>query len=135
MHSEDNYNIVLFDGICNLCNGAVQFILKRDKHKKFHFASLQSDTGSRMLSSFGLTDYNLQSIALISNNRIYTKSDAALLIAKDLGGIYIIISSLRVLPRFLRDKVYDFIAKNRYKWFGKREECWMPTQELKNRFL
>ena len=127
--------IVLFDGVCNLCNGAVQFIIKRDKSSKFLFASLQSDFGQSQLSRFALDPTLLHSIIAIENGKFYERSDAALKIASYLGQPWPALGMFRILPRFFRDWVYDLIAKNRYRMFGKRESCMLPTPEMKAKFL
>lgn len=127
--------IVLFDGVCNLCNAAVQFIIDRDSEGKFVFTSLQSPTGSALLEKFGLSTTNFDTFVLIENDSIFTKSTAALKVARQLDGLWKLTYILIVVPAFLRDAVYGFIAKNRYRWFGKEENCRIPTPELKQRFL
>ncbi|MFT4203240.1 MAG: thiol-disulfide oxidoreductase DCC family protein [Chitinophagaceae bacterium] len=136
METTSHQHIVLFDGVCNLCSRTVQFIIKKDKQKIFRFAALQSEIGQQILAATGgLDNHQLTSIVYIQNNHTYIKSDAALMIARQLGGMYTVVSWLRIVPRTMRDAVYGFIAKNRYKWFGKKKECWLPTKELKERFL
>ena len=127
--------VILFDGVCNLCNGAVQFIIKRDNTSKFLFASLQSDFGQSQLQKFGLDPSKLHSIIAIDNGKFYERSDAALKIASGLAQPWPMLGVFRILPRFFRDWVYDLISKNRYKMFGKRESCMIPTPELKGRFV
>jgi predicted DCC family thiol-disulfide oxidoreductase YuxK len=127
--------IVLFDGVCNLCNRSVQFIIKKDKKKQFLFASLQGKTGGGFLKKIDLPANVFNSFILIEGENIYTKSAAALRIAKQLGGGWKLLYGLMIIPRFIRDAVYNLIAKNRYKWFGKRDECMIPTPELQERFL
>ena len=127
--------LLLFDGVCNLCNSAVQFVIKNDKKKQFHFSSLQSDAAKEILLQFGETNLDLDSIILIIDEKKYSKSSAVLRVAKQLGGFYSIGIIFYIIPKFIRDKVYDFVAKNRYKWYGKRESCMLPSKELKNRFL
>lgn len=127
--------VILFDGVCNLCNSSVQFVIERDKKKQFRFASLQSDYGQEQQKKYGLLDKNVDSIVLIENGKAYIKSTAALRIAKRLGGLYPLAYGFIIIPAFLRNIVYDFIARNRYKWFGKQESCWLPTPDLKSRFL
>jgi predicted DCC family thiol-disulfide oxidoreductase YuxK len=126
--------VILFDGVCNLCNGAVQFVINRDEREKFRFASLQSSIGKTYLKQFELTA-NVYSIILIKNDRVFDKSSAALEIAKDLSGLWPAFYALKIVPKYVRDKIYDFIAAHRYKWFGKKDECMIPTPELKTRFL
>ena len=128
--------IILFDGVCNLCNGAVQFIIKRDKRSVFKFASLQSEIGKQLTKERGIDTELLDSIILIEPGiAYYSKSTAALEIMKSFGGIWSLTRLFTVLPEGFRDIVYDFIAKNRYKWFGKKDACMIPTPELQSRFL
>lgn len=127
--------LVLFDGVCNLCNGAVQFIIRRDPGSKFLFASLQSDFGKSQLLKFGLDPRFLHSILVIENNILYERSDAALKIAGQLTGIWHLLTTLRFIPTFIRDGVYNLIASNRYRLFGKQDQCMIPTPDLKARFI
>lgn len=127
--------VVLFDGYCNLCSGAVQFIIKRDKKKKFRFASLQSQVGSAILKKYGLAAVKADSVVLILHGRAYTESTAALLIALHLSVPWPLLYVFIIVPSFLRNAVYRFIARNRYRWFGRFEECWLPDEELRQRFL
>lgn len=129
-----SHDIILFDGVCNLCNGAVQFILKRDKYQRFLFASLQSSVGQQKLKDYQLSEKS-DTILLLSAHRVFDKSNAALEIAKHLSGLWPLLYALKVVPRFIRDAVYSWIAKNRYRFFGKRDVCMLPTPELKSRFL
>jgi predicted DCC family thiol-disulfide oxidoreductase YuxK len=126
--------VILFDGVCNLCNGAVQFVINRDAREKFRFASLQSTTGKSYLKQFKLTA-DVYSIILIKKERVFDKSSAALEIAKDLSGLWPAFYAFKIVPKYVRDKIYDFVAGHRYKWFGKKDECMIPTPELKTRFL
>lgn len=128
-------NLVLFDGVCNLCNTAVQFIIERDPKQKFYFSSLQSETGKSLLEKYGLAHQNIDSLVLIQNGKAYIKSTAALRIAYQLKGPVRIFSIFRILPKFIRNFAYDIIAKNRYLWFGKREHCMIPAPALRKRFL
>jgi predicted DCC family thiol-disulfide oxidoreductase YuxK len=127
--------IILFDGVCNLCNSSVQFILKRDSEKNFLFASLQGKKGQEILKQSGLPANNLNSFILVEGDHIYTRSTAALRMLKGLGGGWKLLYGFIILPKFIRDAAYNLVARNRYKWFGKKEECWMPSAELKERFL
>lgn len=127
--------VILFDGVCNLCNASVQFIIRHDKKQIFRFAALQSAFGQRVIENFNLTDKNIDSVILFENNSVQLKSDAALSIAKQLGGIYSLLYVFIVVPKFIRNSVYDFIARNRYRWFGKQESCMIPTPELKRLFI
>ena len=126
--------IILFDGVCNLCNKSVQFILKRDKDQKFLFASLQSLYGQKLLQKFNLPADNFNSFILYQDEKIYSSSTGALKMFSQLNG-WRWMKIFWVVPKFIRDAVYNLIAKNRYKWFGKKEECWLPTPGLKARFL
>jgi predicted DCC family thiol-disulfide oxidoreductase YuxK len=126
---------LLFDGVCNLCSGSVQFILKRDRQGHFRFASLQSEVGKRLMTEHGLDPDALSSVVLIEEGRAYQESTAALRIARHLPGAWKLLRVLSVIPRPLRDAAYRLIARNRYRWFGKTEACWLPTPELRARFL
>lgn len=127
--------IIFFDGVCNLCNTAVQFILKRDKKNLFRFSSLQSDYAKANLPSSFTDDQNLQSIILKNGNSILTKSSAVLTVTKNLSGGWPILYAFIVIPKFIRDGLYDIIAKNRYSWFGKKDQCMIPSPQLKSRFI
>jgi len=127
--------ILLFDGVCNLCSGSVQFIIRRDPEGRFCFASLQSEVGQRYLDELRVDRDAVDSVILIEGGRWYKESDAALRIARLLGGPWRVLGVFRLLPRPLRDRLYRFIARHRYRWFGKRESCWLPTPELRERFL
>ncbi|KIL35683.1 hypothetical protein SD71_12370 [Cohnella kolymensis] len=126
--------VILFDGVCNLCNNSVQFIIKRDPNGYYRFASLQSDIGQAYLSKYNLGGY-ADSFVLIEQDRAYLKSDAALQISKNLAGVWKVFYLFKIVPRPLRNLVYSVIAKNRYKWFGKKEACMIPTPDIKSRFL
>ena len=135
MQKSDAQKVVLFDGVCNLCNSTVQFLLKRDQQKKFLFASLQGEYGKKIQSQFQLNEQEMQSFIFQDGNAVYTKSTGALWVLFHLGGIWKATICLIVIPPFIRDAVYLFIAKNRYKWFGKKESCWLPNPAFKERFL
>lgn len=124
--------MILFDGYCNLCNGFVQFVIKRDPKAKFRFAPLSSDYARDSINVAGIDP---ETIVLVDNGRIYTKSTAALKIATGLNGAYQLLGIFRIIPRFIRDAIYDWIARHRYRWFGKQESCMVPTEANKNRFL
>jgi predicted DCC family thiol-disulfide oxidoreductase YuxK len=126
--------VILFDGVCNLCSGSVQFILKRDKEKRFLFASLQSAYGQKTLAQFNLPLDNFNSFILYQDGKIFSKSTGALKMFSLLSG-WGWVKIFWIVPKFIRDAVYNLIANNRYKWFGKKEECMIPTKELKERFL
>jgi predicted DCC family thiol-disulfide oxidoreductase YuxK len=128
--------IVLFDGVCNFCNASVRFIVKRDKKDLYRFASLQSDLGKKMTVERGIDSSKVDSIILIEpGHAYYIKSTAALEICKDLNGLYPALSLFLFIPESFRNLVYDYIAKNRYQWFGKTETCPMPSKEEQSRFL
>ena len=133
---ENNKKIILFDGVCNLCNSAVKFIIKRDHNDLFRFAALQSESGRNFLAERNIDTEDIDSIILIEPNvAYYTKSTAALEIGKNLKGQRTISSILLWLPESFRNIVYDIVAKNRYKWYGKRDSCIIPSEELKNKFI
>lgn len=132
---KDNHPIIMFDGICNLCNHLIQFVIKRDPNGIFKFLSLQSDLARSIMSSHNLTNKQLDSIILIDKNQIFTESTAILHILNKLTGPIKLLIPLWIIPKLIRDKGYRFIAKNRYKWFGKKSACMIPTQDIKNRFI
>ncbi|MDI3322169.1 thiol-disulfide oxidoreductase DCC family protein [Pinibacter soli] len=126
--------VILFDGVCNLCNGSVQFVIKRDKQNRFQFASLQSEFGRSILAQYKLSSGDFDSFLLLENDTLFTKSTGALKVLSQLHNWHWS-TILLFIPKFIRDAVYSFIARNRYRWFGKREACWVPTPELKAKFL
>ena len=130
-----DYPVILFDGVCNLCNSSVQFIITRDPKAQFRFASLQSKYGQQQMIQFNLPTSELNSVLLIKDGKLYQKSSAALHIARMLTGAWPLMFVFIIVPPFIRNAVYDFIARNRYKWFGKKDECMIPTPELKSRFI
>jgi predicted DCC family thiol-disulfide oxidoreductase YuxK len=127
--------IVLFDGVCNLCNSSVQFIIKRDKKKQFRYASLQGKFGQEFLKKHNLPADYFNSFILLENEKVYSSSTGALRMLKHLGGAWSLLYGFIILPKFMRDGVYNWIARNRYKWFGKKDSCMIPTPDLKERFL
>ena len=128
--------IVLFDGVCNLCNSAVTFIIEHDKKDVFRFASLQSEIGRKLVEERGMDPEELDSIVLIDPGvAYYRKSTAALEISSELSGGYSLLKNFLFIPESLRDGIYNFVANNRYKWYGKKESCMIPTPELKSKFL
>ena len=127
--------IVLFDGVCNFCNSTVNFIIKRDKNSTFHFAHLQSEITKSLLEKYQLDGKGIDSIIYIENDKVYIKSTAVLMILRYLKMPYPLLYALIIIPPFIRNAAYDFIAKNRYRWFGKHDNCIVPTDELKERFL
>ena len=127
--------IILFDGVCNLCNGFVQFLIKRDPAGKFRFSALQSDFGRSQLIRFNLNPDLLHSVIVIDGDNVLQRSDAALRIVNQLGGPWKILNAFKIFPKSLRDALYSWLARNRYKVFGKRDSCMIPTPELKARFI
>ena len=128
--------IILFDGLCNLCDSAVQFIIKHDKKDVFRFVSLQSDIGKEISNYLGMNSEQLNSIIVYQPGyAYYYKSEAVFEITKDLGLIFSLISIFSFLPTSITDSIYDYIAENRYKWYGKKESCMIPTPSLKSKFL
>lgn len=128
--------LILFDGVCNLCNASVLYVIKRDKKDMFRFATLQSEIGKQIIQHYRLDTSKTDSILLYSETKgLSIKSSAALQIAKHLGFPYNLTSIFFIIPPFIRNWVYDYIAKNRYKWYGKKEQCMVPTPELKAKFL
>ena len=131
----EKHPILLFDGVCNLCNGAVQFIIERDEDGLFRFASLQSDAAKQLLEKYPEASEDISTIVLLEKGRLYTRSDAALRAARYLSGAWPALYGFIIIPRPIRNAVYDWIARNRYRWFGKKDQCMIPTPELKGRFL
>nr|WP_130733967.1 DCC1-like thiol-disulfide oxidoreductase family protein [Flavobacterium sp. J27] len=128
--------IILFDGVCNLCESSVQFIIKRDKKDLFRFVAIQSELGQQIIKHIGIDTSKTDSIILyIPEKAYYYKAEAALQISKRLKGVYAILGYLSFIPNPIKNTVYDYIAKNRYKWYGKKESCMIPTPELKAKFL
>jgi len=127
--------VVLFDGQCNFCDGTVRWILRRDTRKQFRFAWLQSDYGRRALERLGLVQEPLGTLILLEDNQAYLRSTAALRILRLLPGFWPWLYPLIVIPRPIRDAVYRFIARNRYRWFGRKETCTLPSDEVKDRFI
>ncbi|HKO75666.1 MAG TPA: thiol-disulfide oxidoreductase DCC family protein [Flavobacterium sp.] len=131
-----NKKIILFDGVCNLCNSAVQFVIKHDKKDVFRFVALQSDLGREILNYIGIDAKNIDSIVLYEPGvAYYYKSDAALQIARSLDGLFSFGTVFKIIPTGIRNYLYDYIARNRYEWYGKKESCMIPTPELKIKFL
>lgn len=131
----DRQAVILFDGVCNLCNSSVQFVIKHDKRNYFSFAALQSNFGQELLKKHHLNPQDFDSFVLYENKKVYLKSSAALLVTRKLRFPLPLLYALLIIPVFLRNLVYKLIAKNRYKWFGKKESCMIPSPELKDRFI
>ena len=127
--------ILLFDGYCNLCHSSVQFVLKHEKKPDLYFSSLQSPLGIELLNKYSIDPNETDSLVLIENNKAFTKSSAALRLSKHLKGIYPLAFCFIIVPPFIRNCVYDYIAKNRYKWYGKKDSCMVPNPDLNKRFL
>lgn len=133
---DSDKKIILFDGVCNLCNRSVQFIIKRDKYDEFRFATLQGETGQQLIKERNIDTSKVDSIILIEPGvAYYVKSTAALKIGQSFGGFWKLADVLKLIPRQLRDIVYDIVAKYRYRWFGQKAECMVPTPALKEKFL
>lgn len=130
-----SHPVVLFDGVCNLCNGAVNFLIDRDPAATLRFAALQSPAGRTLLAERGMNPEAPDSVVLVDSEGVWTESDAALRIARCLGWPWRAGAALRAIPRIARDPAYRFIARNRYRWFGRQEACRIPTPELRDRFL
>lgn len=133
-------SLVVFDGVCNLCNGAVQFIIKRDpviagRNPQFVFTAAQSPYGQAQLAAYGLEGLGLDSFVLIENGQAYLRTDAALRITTKLKGLWFLFVAFRLVPAVVRDFFYDALAARRYRLFGKRQQCWLPTAELQSRFI
>ena len=128
--------IILFDGVCNLCDATVQFLIKRDKKDIFRFVAIQSDLGQEIVKHIGIDISKTDSIILYEPGQAYYyKAEAALKIAKELGGIYSLLGGFTLLPKGLSNMVYDYVARNRYKWYGKKDACMIPTPAMKAKFL
>jgi predicted DCC family thiol-disulfide oxidoreductase YuxK len=132
--SEQEKPTLLFDGVCNLCNGTVQFVIERDPKANVQFASLQSDFATDKFVELNIPNDYLDSIVLLEEGKVYYKSTAALRLSRHLNGLWPMLYGFIIIPRAIRDYVYDWIARNRYRWFGKQETCWIPTPELRGRF-
>lgn len=127
--------ILLFDGHCNFCNSTVQFVAKHEKKSRLYFTSLQSSAGRELLEHYQIDPAKTDSLVFIENNKAYVKSAAALRITKYMKGFYPILTVFLIVPAFIRNAVYDYIARHRYKWFGRSESCMLPDKELARRFL
>jgi predicted DCC family thiol-disulfide oxidoreductase YuxK len=126
--------LVIFDGVCNLCARSVQFILRHESGPHFTFSPLQSPAGARLLAQHGFPASDVESFVLVSDGKVYTRSTAALRIARHFKGAWRLLRILWLVPRPLRDAIYDYVARNRYAWFGKADSCLVPTSELSARF-
>lgn len=135
MSEENKHAVILFDGVCNFCNSRINFIIRHDKHDYFRFAPLQSEVAKKILKENNLPENAMESFVLVENKKAFQKTSAALRIAKHLNGLWPVFYGFLIVPPFLRDIVYNIIAKNRYKWWGKKEMCMVPTEEVRKKFL
>jgi predicted DCC family thiol-disulfide oxidoreductase YuxK len=135
MDNTTSASIVLFDGLCNLCSSTVQRIIKSDPKKKFKLGALQSKAGESLMVSKNIDHFNLTTFILIENGEVFTKSTAALRIARRLNGFWPLLYGLIIVPRPLRDMVYSWVSKHRYRWFGKKTSCWVPNSDFSDRFI
>ncbi len=135
MNTDINSPILLFDGVCNLCNASVQWVLKHDRKGVFRFAALQSDAGKALLRRFGMPSADFDTVVMVAGDRVFTRSDAALEIVRRIGGAWSLLTVFKIVPRPLRNAVYDWVARHRYRWFGRTESCMIPRPEWANRFL
>lgn len=127
--------VILFDGVCNLCNSSVNWIIDRDLKNQFQFSALQSAYGKTVVEKFQLHDDFMDTVLLVEGDKVLQRSDAALQILRSLGGIYSLAVVFYIVPAFIRNAVYNWVARNRYRWFGKQETCRVPTPELQEKFL
>lgn len=132
---DKKYSIVLFDGVCNFCNTSVQFMIKRDVKDLLRFAPLQSEVGKLLIEKYQINISEIDSVIIIENDKPYYYSTAALKIAKKLSGFYPLLYSFIFIPSFIRNPIYKWVARNRYKWFGKKDSCMIPTPEVRKKFL
>jgi len=135
MNELNSKGVVLFDGVCNFCNSSVNFIIRHDKKDYFRFTPLQSEIGMKISEKYNLDSGNLKSVILVDKGKIYTKTTAALRIAKQLSGAWPVLYVFIIVPPPIRDVVYNIIAKYRYKWWGERDACMIPTPEIRKKFL
>jgi predicted DCC family thiol-disulfide oxidoreductase YuxK len=136
MNLPENKQIILFDGVCNFCDASVQFVIKHDKKDIFRFVTLQSDLGQEIIDHIGINTKNCDSVILfVPGVAYYYKSNAALEIAKNLGGFFHVGTVFRIIPAGIRNILYDYIAQNRYEWYGKKSSCLIPTPELRAKFI
>ncbi|MGB0788754.1 MAG: thiol-disulfide oxidoreductase DCC family protein [Marinirhabdus sp.] len=135
MKKDKEHKVILFDGVCNLCNASVNFVIRHDPNDVFRFAALQEGVGQQYIKKHAIDTSKTDSIILIDGERAYVKATAALRIARHLNGAWPLLYSFMILPKPIRNRVYDLVARNRYKWYGKRESCTIPTPELQRKFL
>jgi predicted DCC family thiol-disulfide oxidoreductase YuxK len=135
MNMHEDQPVVLFDGVCNFCSASVEFVIKRNARSNIVFCQIQSETGQKLLEEYGLSDMGLTSMILIYHGKAYVKSSAALHIARLMDFPWPLMFVFIVIPPFIRHRVYDWIGRHRYQWFGKRDACWVPDTDIRNRFL
>lgn len=135
MKKVDNHPVLLFDGMCNLCNGWVNFIIDRDPHTRIRFAPLQSTAAQRLLDEHGLAAGDMDTVVFLDDGKVYERSDAVLRLTRYLKGAVLLLRVGVMIPRIIRDGLYDWIARNRYFWFGKRDRCRLPEPGVRDRFL
>lgn len=136
MELPKNKKIILFDGVCNLCDATVNEIINKDKKDEFRFVALQSDLGKEITRYIGIDTSKIDSIIYyVPGHAYHIKADAAIQIARTIGGVYSLLAAFSILPSWLKNSAYDFVAKNRYKWYGKKEQCMIPSPEVKAKFL
>lgn len=126
---------ILFDGVCNLCNGFVQWVIARDPNARFRFGALQSTAAQELVAGQAVRPMDLGTVLYVKDGRVLERSTAVLTILRDLGGLWSLFYGFIIVPPFIRDAVYRWVARNRYKWFGQRESCMLPTPELRSRFI
>ena len=131
----EHKSVILFDGVCNLCNASIDFIIKRDKKDQFRVGALQEDAGKKLLSKFDVNPEYLDSLVLVEDDQVYFRSTAALRIARNLSGLWPLFYVFIILPSGIRDRIYDWIGKNRYRWFGKKNTCRLPTPKERAKFI
>jgi predicted DCC family thiol-disulfide oxidoreductase YuxK len=135
MNAFDDRPVVLFDGVCNFCSASVEFVIKRNARSNIAFCQIQSESGQRLLEEYGLSDLGLTSMILVYRGKAYLKSSGALRIARLMDFPWPLLFAFIVVPPFIRHRVYDWIGKHRYQWFGKRDACWVPDAAIRKRFL
>ncbi|MEQ9186393.1 MAG: DCC1-like thiol-disulfide oxidoreductase family protein [Cryomorphaceae bacterium] len=133
--AEPHQRVLLFDGVCNLCNSVIQFVIRNDKEEKLRFASLQSPFGINALNTHGLSADDLSTFIYIRKDKVHLRSTGFLYLCRDLGGAFRLFEVAWIIPRFVRDYVYDLVARSRYSMFGKRAECYVPSESMRHRFL
>lgn len=131
----DNRQIIIFDGICNLCNTGVKFIIRRDTEEVFCFASMQSDISQKLIQKYLKSEFSFDTFLLIKNGICYERSDAMIEVFRDLPGFWCLHKILALIPKQIRDYLYNIVAKHRYKVFGKQDQCMVPSQNISNRFI